>query len=219
MLASRSPRRVQAEPDRYFADSPRLWQAVTASAAAVREMGRAVLIGTDSIAQSEALSSVLAARGLPHHVLNARQDQHESELIAAAGQPGRITVATSMAGRGADIPLAPQVEQRGGLYVILCQHNASRRIDRQFLGRAGRQGQPGSTRIMLAVDFPLLRRWLPASWLRLVASVGCPRLLSGGTVGLARSLETFTQRKQRVTLQRVSETEERELTFGRRGVP
>jgi preprotein translocase subunit SecA len=218
-LAARSPRRVRREPDRYFPDSPRLWQAVSASAAAVREMGRAVLIGTDSVAQSEALSSVLAARGLPHHVLNARQDRHESELIAAAGQPGRITVATSMAGRGADVLLAAEVAERGGLHVILCQHNASRRIDLQFLGRAGRQGQPGSTQLMLALDFPLLRHWLPAGWLRLVASVGCPRLLSAGTVRLAQSLEAFTQKKQRVTLQGVSETEERELTFGRRGVP
>ena len=218
-LAPRSPRRVRPEPDRYFPDSPRLWQAVAASAEAVRAVGRAVLIGTDSVAQSEALSGVLAARGLRHQVLNARQDQHESELIAAAGHPRAITVATSMAGRGADILVAAEVAHQGGLHVILCQHNASRRIDRQFLGRAGRQGQPGSTQVMLALDFPLLRRWLPAGWLRLVASAGCPRLLSAGTVRLAQSLEAFTQRKQRVTLQRVSETEERELTFGRRGVP
>jgi len=218
-LAPRSPRRVRGEPDRYFPDSERLWQAVATSAAAVREEGRAALIGTDSVAQSEALSAVLAARGLRHQVLNARQDQQESALIAAAGQPGCITVATSMAGRGADILLAPDVANRGGLHVILCQHNASPRIDRQFLGRAGRQGQPGSTRTMLALDFPLMRRWLPAGWLALLAAAGCPRVLSAGTVRLAQSLESFTQKKQRVTLRRVSETEERELTFGRRGVP
>ena len=144
-LAPRLPRRVRRGPDRHFPDSGSLWQAVAARAAAMHEAGRAVLIGTDSVAQSEALSAVLASRGLDHQVLNARQDANENALIATAGRPGRITVATSMAGRGADILLEPEVLERGGLHVILCQHNVSARIDRQFLGRAGRQGQPGST--------------------------------------------------------------------------
>ena len=147
--------------------------------------------------------------------MNARQDANENALIAAAGQPGRITVATSMAGRGADILLEPDVLERGGLHVILCQHNVSARIDRQFLGRAGRQGQPGSTEALLALDFPLLQRWFPQGWLWLLRRFGCPRLLSSATARLAQVFESFTQRKQRVTLCRVSESEERELTFSR----
>lgn len=217
-LAPRLPRRVKRQPDCHFSDSASLWQAVAARAAAMRDAGRAVLIGTDSVAQSEALSAVLAARGLEHHVLNARQDRHESELIAAAGRPGRVTVATSMAGRGADILLARQVLDRGGLHVILCQLNASARIDRQFLGRAGRQGQPGSTETLLALDFPLVQRWFSHGWLALLRILRCPRLVTSATVRIAQSCESFTQRKQRVTLCRISEAGERELTFSRRGL-
>jgi preprotein translocase subunit SecA len=126
-----------------------------------------------------------------------------------------VTVATSMAGRGADILLDPEVLNSGGLHVILCQHNPSSRIDRQFLGRAGRQGQPGSTETMLAMDFPLLVRWSPGWWLAMLRALGCPAWLSAGTTWLAQSLESFTQKKQRVTLCRVSASEERELTFSR----
>lgn len=217
-LAPRLPRRVTREPDRHFPDSGTLWQAVAARAEAVRQAGGAVLIGTESVAQSEALSTVLSARGLEHQVLNARHDRYESALIAAAGQRARITVATSMAGRGADILPESAVLERGGLHVILCQHNASSRIDRQFLGRAGRQGQPGTVQTMLALDFPLLRRWLPRPWLALLRLLGCPGVLCSGTARLAQTLESFTQKKQRVTLLRVSEIEERELIFSRQGV-
>ncbi len=211
----RTASRVTRLPARLFSDSQGLWQQVAASAAAIRSAGRPVLIGTDSVAQSEALSQVLTAHGLEHRVLNARQDGDESRLIAAAGGRGRITVATSMAGRGTDILLQEEVVQLGGLHVILCQHNASPRIDRQFLGRAGRQGQLGSTQAMLALDFPLLQRWWPAWWRRWLARLGCPPVLSAATVRLAQLRESFTQRKQRVTLSRVSESQERELTFSR----
>ncbi|MBC7469833.1 MAG: hypothetical protein H7322_10950 [Ramlibacter sp.] len=215
VVAPRTPRRVARLPARLFPDSATLWQAVAASATALGAAGRPVLIGTDSVAQSEALSQVLTKGGLEHQVLNARQDSDESQLIAMAGQPGRITVATSMAGRGTDILLAPAVVILGGLHIILCQHNASARIDRQFLGRAGRQDQPGSTQTLLALDFPLLQRWWPAWWHRLVARLGCPAVLSWPGVRLAQAIESFTQRKQRVTLCRVSECHDRELTFSR----
>ena len=200
LVPPRAPPRVARWPSRVFPDSNQLWQAVADSVAAVRESGRPVLVGTDSVAQSEALSAVLTARGLTHRVLNAKQDQDESELIAAAGEAGRITVATSMAGRGTDILLAPEVVAMGGLHVILCQHNASSRIDRQFAGRAGRQGQAGSSQALLA-------------------RLGCPALLCRATVRLAQQGESFTQRKQRVTLSRVSATQDRELTFSRQLSP
>ncbi|NNU42821.1 preprotein translocase subunit SecA [Ramlibacter montanisoli] len=129
---------------------------------------------------------MLRARGLKPVVLNARQDQEESEVIAAAGQPGRLTVATSMAGRGAHVTLHPQVLAAGGLHVILCQLNASARIDRQFLGRAGRQGQPGSCEVMVAQDFPLLQRWLPASWQATVRGLGFPVRSPGRAFGRHR---------------------------------
>jgi preprotein translocase subunit SecA len=206
---------VTRHPTRLFADSGRLWQAVAAAAQSVAQAGRPVLIGTESVAQSEALSRVLTAHGLAHQVLNARQDRDESGLIADAGRAGRITVATSMAGRGSDIVLESAVVERGGLHVILCQHNASARIDRQFLGRAGRHGQPGSVQTLVALDFPLIQRWWPAWWRWLVQRRGFSLMLAGLTIRLAQVRESFTQRKQRVTLCRAAESEERELTFSR----
>jgi preprotein translocase subunit SecA len=151
-------------------------------------------------------------------VLNARQDQEESRTIGEAGQPGQVTVATSMAGRGAHIEVPPEVLTRGGLHVILCQLNASPRIDRQFLGRAGRQGQPGSCEVMVAQDFVLLQRWLPDGWQRFVASAGFPRLLAWGSLRLAQGFEAYTRTQQRVTLAKQAEHEERELNFSRWGM-
>jgi preprotein translocase subunit SecA len=214
----RTPRRVQHAPARLFADSATLWRAVAGNAAQLAQQGRAVLVGTETVQQSEALAAVLRARGLEPLVLNARQDREENEIIAAAGQPGRVTVATSMAGRGAHITLHPQVLAAGGLHVILCQLNASPRIDRQFLGRAGRQGQPGSCQVMVAQDFALLQRWLPAGWQALVRQLAFPGLLVAGSLRLAQALEAWTRTKQRVTLARYSENEERELNFSRWGL-
>jgi preprotein translocase subunit SecA len=216
VIPRRLPSQVRELPARLWTDGAQLWQAVADQAGAIAAQGRPVLVGTETVAQSEALSSLLWARRLEHQVLNARQDQEESRLVAAAGQAGRITVATSMAGRGTDIPCGPDVLQRGGLHVILCQVNASARIDRQFLGRAGRQGQPGSVQRMVAADFPLLRRWWPSWWLALVAGPGALGRLAKITVALAQRRESFTHRYQRVKLSRVAESAERDLTFSRR---
>jgi len=140
-------------------------------AASVRIEGRAVLIGTRSIAASEALSRHLERAGLPHVVLNATQDENEAEIIAQAGQPGRITVATNMAGRGVDIMLSRDAAERGGLYVILSERHEAGRIDRQLIGRCGRQGEPGTTESILSFDDalldvlgrPALRNWIRRS--------------------------------------------------------
>lgn len=214
----RVPRQVRQVPPRLLPDSQSLWQAVADRAAALVQEGRAVLIGTETVAQSDALAAVLQARGCPAMVLNAREDGEESAIVATAGQPGRVTVATSMAGRGADIAVAPEVLARGGLHVILCQLNASARIDRQFLGRAGRQGQPGSCETMVAQDFALLQRWLPAAWHRCVAAFGYPRPLVSATLWTAQALESYARTQQRVTLARQAEAEERELNFSRWGL-
>jgi preprotein translocase subunit SecA len=215
LVAPRVAPRITHLPARVFPDSNQLWQAVAASIVHLRSTGRPVLVGTESVAQSELLSRVLSGQGVAHRVLNARQDKDESELIAAAGGAGRVTVATSMAGRGTDILLPPDVLKSGGLHVIVCQHNASSRIDRQFLGRAGRQGQPGSSQILLALDFPLIQRWWPGWWRTMVERLGCPAVLCWPTVRLAQARESFTQKKQRVTLSRVSASQEQELTFSR----
>ncbi|HEY0822929.1 MAG TPA: hypothetical protein VGD76_04015 [Ramlibacter sp.] len=214
----RTPRRVRYLPTSLFPDSATLWEAVADRAQSLCRARRAVLVGTESVQQSEALAEVLRARGLKPVVLNARQDQEESDIIGAAGQPGRLTVATSMAGRGAHVTLHPQVLAAGGLHVILCQLNASARIDRQFLGRAGRQGQPGSCEVMVAQDFALLQRWLPAAWQALVRALGCPRSLAWASLRAAQAAEAFTRTQQRVRLAHLAENEERELNFSRWGL-
>ncbi|MBC5783736.1 hypothetical protein H8N03_12340 [Ramlibacter sp. USB13] len=217
LVPRRTPSRVASPPLALWPDSAALWPQVAARARALALQGRAVLVGTETVAQSEALSAVLAAQGLPHRVLNARQDREESELIARAGQAGCITVATSMAGRGTDILCAPEVLERGGLHVILCQLNGSARIDRQFLGRAGRQGQPGSAERMLAADFALLQRWCPAWWRRWMARPGAPAGLAKITVAWVQFRQSFTDRYERVKLSRVASEEERDLAFSRTG--
>jgi preprotein translocase subunit SecA len=132
-------------PMHLFVDHAALWQAVARRVAQMHALGRPVLVGTDSVAESEALSQHLRTAGIDHAVLNARHDRDEADIVARAGQTGRVTVATRMAGRGTDIHLDERARGAGGLHVIVCQRNPSRRLDRQLQGRAGRQGDLGST--------------------------------------------------------------------------
>jgi preprotein translocase subunit SecA len=125
----------------------------------MREAGRPVLVGTVSIEASERLSFMLTQRGIPHDVLNAKQHEREAAIIAGAGQPGVVTIATNMAGRGTDITLGPGVTEAGGLHIIGTERHEARRIDNQLRGRAGRQGDPGSTRFYLSLDDELMRRF------------------------------------------------------------
>jgi preprotein translocase subunit SecA len=135
-----------------FATAEQRWQAIAVRAAEFATSGRPVLIGTRSVQASHDLSAVLTSRNLPHSVLNALQDSKEAEIISMAGQPGRITVATNMAGRGTDIHLDDSVRIAGGLHVILSEFHESARIDRQLYGRAGRQGDPGSAEAMVCLE-------------------------------------------------------------------
>lgn len=138
------------------------WDAVVAEVRERHGRGQPVLIGTRSIAISELLSSKLDTLGLPHQLLNALRDREEAGIVAAAGQAGRITIATNMAGRGTDIRLGPGVAENGGLHVIATDLHDSRRVDRQLFGRAGRQGDPGSAQAFASLDDDLLKRFAPA---------------------------------------------------------
>lgn len=170
-------------PPRVFRSALGRWTAVAEEVEKVAGRGRPVLVGTRSIAASELLSELLARRGVPHQVLNALHDADEARLIAEAGRPAAVTVATNMAGRGTDIRLAPEARAAGGLHVILTELHAARRIDRQFIGRAGRQGDPGSSRLMLSLEDELLVHHAPrlAFLLRLRARLraGPSRALEG----------------------------------------
>ena len=182
------------------------WNAVADSVNAVTRQGRPVLIGTRSVDASEQVGELLCNAGLQPVILNARQDRQEAEIVAGAGQPGRVTVATNMAGRGTDIQLHPAVRGAGGLHVILSEYHESRRIDRQLFGRAGRQGDPGSYESIVALDDELFQRFAGKQLLRL-AIVGMPpagrvsSLIGRGLKGFSQSrAERLHGRVRRMTL-------------------
>ncbi|MCC6313167.1 MAG: preprotein translocase subunit SecA, partial [Thermomicrobiales bacterium] len=124
-----------------------------------RAKGRPILVGTTSIETSERLSNLLKARSIPHEVLNAKQHEREATIVAQAGQAGNVTIATNMAGRGTDIVLGPGVKESGGLHIIGTERHEARRIDNQLRGRAGRQGDPGSSRFYVSLEDELMRRF------------------------------------------------------------
>jgi preprotein translocase subunit SecA len=143
--------------DRVYVTAEAKWQAIVDCVCDLHQQGRPVLVGTRSVSASEHLSGLLTAAGLPHQVLNARQDQQEAEIIARAGQPGHITVATNMAGRGTDIRLSPGVSELGGLHVLATERHDAHRIDRQLFGRGGRQGDPGTFQAIVSLEDELVR--------------------------------------------------------------
>ena len=122
-----------------------------------REKGRPILVGTVSVDVSETLSRMLKRKGIPHNVLNAKHHQKEAEVVAHAGEAGNVTIATNMAGRGTDIKLGSGVVEAGGLHIVGTERHESRRIDRQLRGRAGRQGDPGSSKFFLSLEDDLMR--------------------------------------------------------------
>ena len=123
----------------------------------LRNAGRPVLVGTTSVEVSELLSKMLQVKKIPHNVLNAKQHSREAQVVAEAGMPGAITIATNMAGRGTDIKLGPGVKEAGGLAIIGTERHESRRVDRQLRGRAGRQGDPGSSQFFVSLEDDLMR--------------------------------------------------------------
>ncbi|MBT7950040.1 MAG: hypothetical protein HN764_00300, partial [Gammaproteobacteria bacterium] len=128
------------------------WDAISARIKELTDKGRAVLVGTGSVAASEKGSNILSQTGLKFQVLNAKQDKEEAEVVALAGNSKKVTVATSMAGRGTDIKLADHVRENGGLHVILSERYDAARVDRQLAGRCARQGDPGSFEQILSLD-------------------------------------------------------------------
>ncbi len=163
-------------PDLIFKTEEGKWTAVSQEIKEHHESGQPVLVGTTSIEKSEKLSALLRRSGIAHNVLNAKQHEQEAQIIAQAGRPGAVTVATNMAGRGTDIVLGgnpesldmdseqwqadhEQVVALGGLHVIGTEHHDSRRIDNQLRGRSGRQGDPGSSRFYASLEDDLMRRF------------------------------------------------------------
>src|SRR5262249_32691794 len=131
-------------PDRVFPTEAAKFDAVVEEIQRLQAHGRPVLIGTRSVEKSELLTQRLQKAGIEHRVLNAKQHEHEAKVVSGAGQPGRVTIATNMAGRGTDIKPGPGVAEAGGLAVLGTERHEARRVDRQLIGRSGRQGDPGT---------------------------------------------------------------------------
>jgi preprotein translocase subunit SecA len=143
--------------DLVFKTSREKYNAVIDDIESLTKAGRPVLVGTTSVDISEKLSRMLQLRNIPHNVLNAKQHQREAEIVAEAGHASKVTIATNMAGRGTDIKLGPGVKDAGGLAIIGTERHDSRRVDRQLRGRAGRQGDPGSTQFYVSLEDNLMR--------------------------------------------------------------
>ncbi|MBC7319476.1 preprotein translocase subunit SecA [bacterium] len=144
-------------PDAVYKTERAKFKAIVNEIVELYKIGRPVLVGTRSIEKSELLSSMLKKLGIPHQVLNAKYHEKEAEIIAKAGQKGSVTIATNMAGRGVDIVLGEGVAELGGLHIIGTERHESRRIDNQLRGRAGRQGDPGSSRFYVSLEDELMR--------------------------------------------------------------
>jgi preprotein translocase subunit SecA len=148
-------------PDVVYINERAKFNAVVGEIEEMHTAGRPVLVGTTSIEKSEYLSTLLTRKGIPHEVLNAKQHEREALIVKEAGQRGAVTIATNMAGRGTDIKLGPGVAELGGLHVIGTERHESRRIDNQLRGRAGRQGDPGSSRFFVSFGDDIMKRFAP----------------------------------------------------------
>ncbi|MBU1138943.1 MAG: preprotein translocase subunit SecA, partial [Proteobacteria bacterium] len=144
-------------PDVIYKNTAAKFRAIVQEVKELHEKGQPVLVGTISIDVSELISRMLTKEKIPHEVLNAKQHEREAEIVANAGQFGKVTIATNMAGRGTDIKLSPESREVGGLHILGTSRHESRRIDNQLRGRSGRQGDPGSSRFFLSLEDDLLR--------------------------------------------------------------
>jgi preprotein translocase subunit SecA len=183
-IPTNRPMRREYLPDRIHPTAEQRWEAVVKTVSDMHKKGRPVLVGTRSVEASEHLSGLMEQAHLPHKVLNARQDKEEAEIIALAGQRGRITVATNMAGRGTDIRLGPGVAEVGGLHVIATERHEARRIDRQLFGRCGRQGDLGTSEATVSLEDDLITVYIGRA-LRLLAAIVLKTL--GGSCSAGRN--------------------------------
>ena len=217
-IPTHRPCQRRLAPPRVFASDAAKWLAIVAEIARMHAGGRPVLVGTRSVERSLHLSRLLDDAKIPHAVLNAHSHAREAEIVARAGEAARVTVATNMAGRGTDVPLAPGIAERGGLHVIASEPHASQRVDRQLHGRAGRQGDPGSAVTYASVEDDVVQRG--ASALAQLA-LHAPRAPDGALTEVAaravlRAAQARCEREARRQRQRAlasEEEQERRLGF------
>lgn len=173
-ISTHRPLKRVGYKDRCFRKQADKWQAVLSSILEIQGAGRPVLVGTRTVEDSETVSEMLSQSGIYHQVLNARDDAMEAAVISRAGQPGSVTVATNMAGRGTDIRLANGISNLGGLHVLSTCFHESRRIDRQLFGRSGRQGDRGSYQTIVSLEDEIFNKFLNPA-VRMALGRLCPR--------------------------------------------
>jgi preprotein translocase subunit SecA len=171
-IPTNRPCRREHWSDAVFCTAEAKWRAVAEEVVRLHATGRPVLVGSRNVDSSENLAQVLAERQLPARILNAVRHEDEAVIVAQAGEPGCITIATNMAGRGTDIKLGPGVALAGGLHVLATERHEAGRVDRQLFGRAGRQGDPGSCQAFVSLEDDLIERHLPAALKPIVRSWG-----------------------------------------------
>jgi preprotein translocase subunit SecA len=219
-IPTHRPPKRRFDGDRVFMTADQKWETVVARTLEVHAGGRPVLVGTRSVAASEHLGELLDRAGVPAVVLNARQDANEAEIVSGAGETGRVTVATNMAGRGTDIALGDGVRELGGLHVIATERHESRRIDRQLFGRAGRQGDPGSGEAIVSLDDEIAGyaprwMWLTARFARPDGSL--PLWIARWAIGRAQRSAERTHARARRDLLRFDEQLDTTLAFSGQG--
>jgi len=193
-------------PDSVFNTKAEKWAAIVREIERFHKTGRPVLVGTRSVKQSENLAAMLKNKGLGYNLLNAVRHKEEARIVAAAGEQGRITIATNMAGRGTDIKLGRGVTEMGGLHVIAAERHESGRIDRQLFGRCARQGDPGSARAFIGLEDDLLQRFVPTPMRKRLATAirrqmpGAQRLTEIALAHAQRKAQRLAYRQRRNVL-------------------
>ena len=208
-IPTNKPVRLKWHKSRVCETLPDKWRAICWRVADIRKSGQPVLIGTNSVADSEVLSEHMKKHEIAHLVLNARQEGEESRIISEAGRAGRVTIATAMAGRGTDIKLGPGVAELGGLHVILSEFQESARLDRQLAGRSGRQGDPGSAEYIFGLEGGLFDQLHPAA-ARFVRLLRMPRLKRAAAIGAMRWCQWRNEMKSEALRRRLLRADERE---------
>ena len=220
-VSTNRPTRRLMYGEKLYCDAADKQLALINRVAAMHKSGRPMLIGTCSVEESEQVSGWLKQQGLTHRVLNARQDKHEAEIVAVAGQQGAITVATNMAGRGTDIELGTGVSELGGLHVISLGLNDSYRVDRQLYGRCARQGDPGSAEAILSLEDETLVNYFTPAVLGFMARLAgngkpVPRLVSRLILRLPQRSHEKKQCRIRKALMKQDQRLRRTLAFSGR---